>query len=259
MARTLTLKGGAGRPGPALQQSLLLVDGGPVSQQRLTTIFAEHGLVVGANDYASASSIESLRERRPDVVVVGLDSGRRSPIRTLRRVREALPEAGIVVVAPPTREHDVRLALRAGADAVVLEGDAERALAPTVSAVLAGQVCLPQALRGQAEKPALSHREKQVLRLVVAGATNRQIADELVLAESTVKSHLASAFSKLGVRSRAEAAAAVLDAEAEPGQRLTSSPPGGGRTTNGLGRFEGPHSKNRLHPPGVGRANRDAT
>ena len=60
-------------------------------------------------------------------------------------------------------------------------------------------------------KPAFSHRERQVLALVVRGFGNRQIAARLFLAESTVKSHLASAFQKLGVRSRKEAAALLMD------------------------------------------------
>jgi DNA-binding NarL/FixJ family response regulator len=56
-----------------------------------------------------------------------------------------------------------------------------------------------------------SHRERQVLALLVRGLGNRQIASHLFLAESTVKSHLSSAFQKLGVRSRKEAAALLMD------------------------------------------------
>ena len=57
----------------------------------------------------------------------------------------------------------------------------------------------------------LTTREKQILTLMVTGQTNSQIASELFLAESTVKSHLSSAFGKLGVSSRSEAAAVILD------------------------------------------------
>jgi DNA-binding NarL/FixJ family response regulator len=63
----------------------------------------------------------------------------------------------------------------------------------------------------------LTSREKQILTLVVAGLTNSQIASELFLAESTVKSHLSSAFAKLGVSSRSEAVAVILDPERGPG------------------------------------------
>ena len=68
---------------------------------------------------------------------------------------------------------------------------------------------VPADVRRQAVPPAFSHRERQVLDLAVRGMTNTQIAGELYLAESTVKSHLSACFRKLGVSSRAEAAAAL--------------------------------------------------
>jgi DNA-binding NarL/FixJ family response regulator len=70
---------------------------------------------------------------------------------------------------------------------------------------------VPAEARRLVVRPAFSHREKEVLGLLVTGLTNRQIADRLFLAESTVKSHLVATFAKLGVRSRTEAAALLLD------------------------------------------------
>jgi DNA-binding NarL/FixJ family response regulator len=160
---------------------------------------------------------------QPDAVVIELGLDGHGPIRALRRVREALPDARIVLITDPPRDHDIRRALHAGVDGVVLQSTADRALAPTVHAVMAGQLALPRRHRHHLEKRALSHREQQVLSLVIRGATNRQAADALVLAESTVKGHLASAFAKLGVRSRAEAAAVLLASDAEPGQALQLS------------------------------------
>jgi DNA-binding NarL/FixJ family response regulator len=177
---------------------------------------------------ATSSSPEALVKRcgdcQPDAVVIELDLNQnREPIGALRRVHEALPDARIVVIADPTRDHDIRRALHAGVDGLVLQSNVERTLAPTLRAALAGQLSLPREHRHHVEKRALSYREQQVLGLVINGATNRQTADALCLTESTVKGHLASAFAKLGVRSRAEAAAVLLDPEAEPGQRLPSS------------------------------------
>ena len=177
---------------------------------------------------ATSSSPEALVKRcgdcQPDAVVIELDLNQnREPIGALRRVHEALPDARIVVIADPTRDHDIRRALHAGVDGLVLQSNVERTLAPTLRAALAGQLSLPREHRHHVEKRALSYREQQVLGLVINGSTNRQTADALCLTESTVKGHLASAFAKLGVRSRAEAAAVLLDPEAEPGQRLPSS------------------------------------
>jgi DNA-binding NarL/FixJ family response regulator len=70
---------------------------------------------------------------------------------------------------------------------------------------------LPRDARDVVARPKLSTREKQILGMVVLGFSNGEIASKLSLAESTVKSHLSSSFSKLGVRSRNEATAMILD------------------------------------------------
>jgi len=79
--------------------------------------------------------------------------------------------------------------------------------------VASGQSVVPRKLRASVERPAFSHRERQVLSFVSRGLTNAQIAEKLFLSESTIKSHLSSAFAKFGVRSRKEAAALFLELE----------------------------------------------
>jgi DNA-binding NarL/FixJ family response regulator len=81
---------------------------------------------------------------------------------------------------------------------------------------------VPQAYWREIEPPALSTREKQILGLVVMGYMNSQIAEQLFVAESTVKSHLSSAFGKLGVRSRNEAVDLILDSERGLGMGILS-------------------------------------
>jgi DNA-binding NarL/FixJ family response regulator len=146
-----------------------------------------------------------------DVVVLACDSTRPANVSALRRLRSEVGGAGIVVVATGSRSPSARQALNTGADAFVLEAELEPALAPVVRAVAAGQISVPRAMRRCVVRPALSHRERQVLALVVRGLQNREIADRLFLAESTIKSHLGSSFEKLGVTSRKEAAALLLD------------------------------------------------
>jgi DNA-binding NarL/FixJ family response regulator len=121
--------------------------------------------------------------------------------------------AGAPVVAivdgdlPPRRAR----ALAARAGGVVERGRLDQALEPTLRAVVAGQAVLPAALQYSLERPALSNREKQILAMVVLGSSNAEIADKLVVTESTVKNHLSSAFTKLGVRSRTAASRLILD------------------------------------------------
>ena len=124
------------------------------------------------------------------------------------------PGAPVVAAMP---EHAgtsmLRRALRAGADGIVLDGQLDRTLLPTLRAVWAGQLVLPPSLGRKIARRHLSHREKQILSLVMVGMTNREIAQKLFLAESTIKTHLASTFRKLDARSRAEAVARITDSE----------------------------------------------
>ena len=94
---------------------------------------------------------------------------------------------------------------------MVFESNVEKALPIAVQAVLAGQITVPRQTRCTAQAPALSHRERQLLRMAVLGSTDADIVTELHLPERTVMGHLSSALAKLGVSSREEAAALVLD------------------------------------------------
>jgi DNA-binding NarL/FixJ family response regulator len=133
------------------------------------------------------------------------------------QLRDILLDIRIVVVCDSASGRSTRHAVDGLIDGLVLVDDLEIALAPTVAAVLAGQTALPRDLRALLRKAALSFREKQILGLVVMGFTNSEIGSRLFLAESTVKSHLSSAFGKLGVRSRSEAAALILDPQGSLG------------------------------------------
>jgi DNA-binding NarL/FixJ family response regulator len=156
------------------------------------------------------------------VVAFACDLSDPARLASLRRLRKLVRKAGIVVVCPATPARGVRRALDAGADGVVFESELEGSLAPSMVAVGAGQAAVPRRAHGGLHKPAFSHRERQVLARVAAGLTNSEIAASLFLSESTVKSHLSSAFAKLGVRSRKEAAAVVLDSDQEHGAGLLS-------------------------------------
>lgn len=133
---------------------------------------------------------------------------RGGPVEQLRNIR---PDYSIVVVVKSDDVGLIRKALRCGASGFVFHSALERGLAPAVAAVTVGHLSVPRAIRRRTSWSAFSVRERQVLQLVADGLTNSEIADRLFLSESTVKCHLSSGFRKLGVCSRAEAAAAVLD------------------------------------------------
>jgi DNA-binding NarL/FixJ family response regulator len=147
-----------------------------------------------------------------DLVVIACE--RLESAKEWNRVLAAeLPDVRVVVVASVTGRRAFREAIEEGVDGLVLEADLERSLPAAVDAVLSGHLVLPRQLREHMTKPTLSTREKQILGMVVMGFSNGEIARKLFVAESTVKSHLSSAFVKMGVRSRNEATALILDAE----------------------------------------------
>jgi DNA-binding NarL/FixJ family response regulator len=116
-----------------------------------------------------------------------------------------------VLVAASFARGTVDEALAAAVRGVVAEEHVEERLVATVLAVAAGQLVIPSEARGALERPLLTPREKQVMSMIVLGFSNREIANKLFLAETTVKSHVSSAYRKLQVRTRQEAAAMILD------------------------------------------------
>jgi DNA-binding NarL/FixJ family response regulator len=132
------------------------------------------------------------------------------PAADVELVRAEIAPMPLVLVASGFVGSSYRRLVRSGIDGLVKENQIERALVATLEAVLSKQLCVPASMRGTLARPVFSHREKQVLELLLAGLTNGEIAAELFLSESTVKSHLASSFRKLGVSSRTEVARCVV-------------------------------------------------
>jgi DNA-binding NarL/FixJ family response regulator len=181
----------------------------PLSARRLeATLESEFDVV------ASGQSVQAVIDAADKPFELAVLAGERDllerggPVDTLRHLR---PDCRIVLVTPSDQRALIRKALRFGVDGFVPHAQADAALPVSVAAVLAGQLAVPQSLRRHASWASFSARERQVLQLVADGMTNNEIARHLFLSESTVKTHLSSSFRKLGVSSRAEATAAVLD------------------------------------------------
>jgi DNA-binding NarL/FixJ family response regulator len=170
-----------------------LVTGDELDRQRFLHLLEDGGFLV--EDVQAGARVDV-------VVLVGelLESDDRSSF-------EGVP---LVLVTPVIGRTAVRRALAAGALGVVEESEVADRLAATVHAVAVGQVCIPADHEPATTRTLLSPREKQVLAMVVLGFTNQEIANKLHVTETTVKSHLSSAYRKLHVRSRHEATALIL-------------------------------------------------
>jgi DNA-binding NarL/FixJ family response regulator len=145
------------------------------------------------------------------VVVLSDDAASAEVAEQIQAAKRERADVRVLVISQTGSAGRCRRLLDHGADGVVLGHALETGLASAIVAVAAGHIVQPRSLMPARGETALSHREKQVLGLVVMGFTNREVAKQLFLAECTVKSHMQSIFAKLGVGSRKEAVAVLLD------------------------------------------------
>jgi len=211
---------------PKLSVGLCASD--PTFSDRVGAVLEAAGCAVLARSASGEGLLASCIGNVPTCVVIASDRPDRSTVDIVRLVRSRLKDLPAVLVCRRAVVGDVRRALELGVDGIVLMDGADEALGAVVEAVCAGQVSAPSGQRQALRARALTTREKQVLMLVATGLTNSQIAADLFLAESTVKSHLSSAFGKLGVSSRSEAAAVILDPERGRGLGIDGVPAAAG-------------------------------
>lgn len=155
----------------------------------------------------------------PDVIVLDLIMPGMDGVTTLRAIHAKHPQIQVIVLTS-SKEHElVRTALQAGAISYLLKDSSIDELADAIRAAYAGKSTLSpgvtQVLIGGISQTSiksipLSEREREVLKLMVQGLTNRQIAQRLTIHYSTVKFHVSTILSKLNVTSRTEAVALAL-------------------------------------------------
>jgi DNA-binding NarL/FixJ family response regulator len=156
-----------------------------------------------------------------DLVVLDVEEVDGAVLARLRQLADLFGSGvRVVLICQRLNARGLRRALDAGVSGLLLDRQIETALRPTIEAALAGQVSIPRDHGALLHRRPLSFREKQILGLAILGYTNSQIGGRLFLAESTVKSHLSSSFTKLGVCSRSEAAARVSDPEEPLGAEI---------------------------------------
>jgi len=182
------------------------------ARDRIATLLSEQG--VRTSPFASVAELQTASpDPSPALIAISLDRVDSSLAKQIESLRARFERAPILLVCRQIQRSEMRSMLGRGVSGVVLQDELAQAFGPCVCAILADQVCVPREHWRTIEPPVLSSREKQVLGLVVMGYMNGQIAQHLFLAESTVKSHLSSAFTKLGVRSRNEAVELILNSE----------------------------------------------
>jgi DNA-binding NarL/FixJ family response regulator len=156
-------------------------------------------------------AVQLARRFRPDVVLIDLMMPEVDGIAATRMIRAELPDTQVVVMAGVDEDTSAIESIRAGASAYLLKETRTEALLRAIRGAGTGQIALPaQAAARMVQldnRPdALSERETEVLRLVARGLANKQIAGQLGIAQSTVKSHVGRILEKLGLLTRTQVA-----------------------------------------------------
>lgn len=172
-----------------------------------TLLSLEDDITVVAEAADGASALDALREHKPDVLVTDIEMPEASGIDLANTIADENMTTRVLIVTTFSRPGYLQRALQAGVHGYVLKDTSSDELAEAVRRVHAGQRYVPSALAELAwtTPDPLSQRERQVLRLAESGLTNKQIAEQLVLSDGTVRNYLTEAMQKLGAGNRIEA------------------------------------------------------
>jgi NarL family two-component system response regulator LiaR len=201
---------------------ILIVEDDPMMQLGLEQSLEDYPqLTIVGQATDGYLGVEMALKLKPDVIVMDIGLPRLDGIEATQQIKAALPEVRIVMLTSHTTENEVIAALSSGADAYCIKGTNVDRLIAAIAAAQEGATYLdPQIARRVIEhlKPPsptsnvghLSQRELEVLKLMVEGKSNPEIAADLYLSPNTVKTHIRGIMNKLAVDDRVQAAVVAL-------------------------------------------------
>ena len=195
--------------------TIMLVDDHYLVRVGLTSVIAlEADMTVCAEASTGEQAVGLFRARRPSVTLMDLRLPGMSGLKTTQTIRAEFPEARIIVLSTYVSDEEIYAALQAGAMAYLVKSEGREELTQAIRKAAAGRRHIPAEvatrLADRMSRAHLSTRELDVLRLVVGGKRNREIASVLDITEGTVKLHVSSILGKLGVVDRTEAVTVAL-------------------------------------------------
>jgi DNA-binding NarL/FixJ family response regulator len=189
---------------------ILSVEDHPVFREGLSTIIASQtDMVLAAQSTNAVEAIAEFRRLRPDITLMDLRLAGTNGTDALIAIRGEFPQARIIMLSTSDGDGEIQRAMRAGACAYLLKSMPQKDLLQVIRTVHSGRRCiLPEVAARLSEhygEDDLTERELQVLRLIRDGNRNKQIADRLAIAETTVNCHIKNLVDKLQANDRTHA------------------------------------------------------
>jgi DNA-binding NarL/FixJ family response regulator len=200
--------------GPGLIR-IMTVDDHPLLRQGIAALLkTEPDMEIVSEACDGEEAIVQFRLHRPDVTLMDLQMPNMNGNEAISRIRSEFPDAKILMLSTYAGDVQILAAIKAGARGYLLKGNVRTELLEAIRTVHAGRKRIPPEIAAEladhAADDQLSTREIDVLRLIGTGNANKQIADKLLIGETTVKSHISNILSKLGANDRAHAVTIAL-------------------------------------------------
>ncbi|HZM90922.1 MAG TPA: response regulator transcription factor [Blastocatellia bacterium] len=194
---------------------ILVVDDHFVVRMGVSTLVnAQEDMTVIGEAANGKQGVELFRTMRPDVTLMDLRMPEMNGVAAISAIRSEFPDARIIVLSTYDGDEDIYRAFQAGARAYLLKDMHHEELVNAIRAVHQGQRFIPPAiahrLAERMPRSELTARELEVLKLIVKGMSNKEIASTLRITEGTVKIHVNNLLAKLGVSDRTKAATTAL-------------------------------------------------
>ncbi|GAA2666085.1 MULTISPECIES: response regulator transcription factor [Actinosynnema] len=206
--------------------TVMVVDDHPLWRDGVARDLAERGFQVVATAADAGSAVRIARAVRPAVVLMDLNLGEAaSGVDATRMIAGELEGTRVLVLSASGEHDDVLEAVKAGASGYLVKSASAEELVEAVNRTAAGDAVFTSGLAGlvlgeyrrmaaapdEVDRPQLTERETEVLRLVAKGLTARQIATRLVISHRTVENHVQSTLRKLQLHNRVELARYAIE------------------------------------------------
>ena len=194
---------------------VLIADDHTIVRIGLKALFAEEAdIEVVGEAKNGAEAVKVAIETRPDVVIMDLQMPKKDGVEATRELAEKLPSAAVAILTTYGTSDGIAHALQAGARGAMLKTADDARLVSAIRRIAAGEEYVSPDIRKLLAEdppiPELSTRQREILKSLTSGLTNKEIAQQLGIRRDSVEDHINTLFAKLGAANRTEAVAIAL-------------------------------------------------